>query len=177
MLFANLFQSGTPPIQNIITLYIDSPSIQQTTEYLTSSCQPWLSITIYSRLSNLTVSSVSSNLTSNGAGAKYYTIMYWTPPPPNSPPNTLLLKGVKKVRSAIKLCSFYFSYNVSNNINVIGIFWSRLTWQEINNRMFYHIFCHEINDLQNQVPLGNFWARGAKWGYMTKNQIDVMQCP
>ena len=28
------------------------------------------------------------------------------------------LKGVKKVRSAIKLCSFYFSYYVSNDINV-----------------------------------------------------------
>ena len=33
----------------------------------------------------------------------------------------LLLKGVKKVRSAIKLCSYYFSYNVSNGINVTGI--------------------------------------------------------
>ena len=28
------------------------------------------------------------------------------------------LKGVKKVCSAIKLCSYYFSYNLSNGINV-----------------------------------------------------------
>ena len=28
-----------------------------------------------------------------------------------------LLKGVKKVRSAIKVCSYYFRYNVSNDIN------------------------------------------------------------
>ena len=26
--------------------------------------------------------------------------------------------GVKKVHSAIKLCSYYFSYNVCNDINV-----------------------------------------------------------
>ena len=37
------------------------------------------------------------------------------------------LKGVKKVRSAIKLCSHYFSYNVSNYINVTGTLYSRLT--------------------------------------------------
>ena len=30
------------------------------------------------------------------------------------------IKGVKKVRSAIKLCSYYFSY-VSNDIKVTGI--------------------------------------------------------
>ena len=28
------------------------------------------------------------------------------------------IKGVKKVHSAIKLCSYYFSYNVCNDINV-----------------------------------------------------------
>ena len=31
------------------------------------------------------------------------------------------IKGVKKVRSAIKLCSYYFSHDVSNDINVTGI--------------------------------------------------------
>ena len=38
-----------------------------------------------------------------------------------------VIKGVKKVRSAIKLHSHYFSYNVSNNIIVTGILLSRLT--------------------------------------------------
>ena len=33
----------------------------------------------------------------------------------------MYIKGVKKVRSAIKLCSYYFRYNVSNGINVTGI--------------------------------------------------------
>ena len=37
------------------------------------------------------------------------------------PNHVLYLKGVKKVRSAIKLCSYHFSYNVSNDINVTGI--------------------------------------------------------
>ena len=32
-----------------------------------------------------------------------------------------VIKGVKKVLSAIKLCSYYFSHNVSNDINVTGI--------------------------------------------------------
>ena len=31
------------------------------------------------------------------------------------------IKGVKKVRSAIKLCSYYFIYYVPNDINVTGI--------------------------------------------------------
>ena len=31
------------------------------------------------------------------------------------------VKGVKKVRSAIKLCSYYFSYYVSNDIQATGI--------------------------------------------------------
>ena len=31
------------------------------------------------------------------------------------------VKGVKKVRSAIKLCSYIFSYNVSNDILVTEI--------------------------------------------------------
>ena len=31
------------------------------------------------------------------------------------------LKGVNKVCSAIKLCSYYFSHYVSNDINVTGI--------------------------------------------------------
>ena len=38
-----------------------------------------------------------------------------------------ILKGVKKVCSAIKLYSHYFSYNVSNYINVTGLLLSRLT--------------------------------------------------
>ena len=38
------------------------------------------------------------------------------------------------------------------------------------NQMFYH----RKNDLENQVPLGNFWARGTKWGYMTKNHCHSM---
>ena len=33
----------------------------------------------------------------------------------------VILKGVKKVSSAIKLCSYYFSYNVSSDTNVTGI--------------------------------------------------------
>ena len=32
-----------------------------------------------------------------------------------------LRKGVKKVRSAIKVCSYHFRYNVSNDINATGI--------------------------------------------------------
>ena len=44
---------------------------------------------------------------------------------------------------------------------------------EINYGMINPLFCHGINDLQNQVPLGNFWARGAKWGCMTKNHCHV----
>ena len=36
------------------------------------------------------------------------------------------------------------------------------------------IFCHRINDLQNPVPLKNFWGRGAKWGYMTNNHCYAM---
>ena len=31
------------------------------------------------------------------------------------------IKGVKKVRSTIKLCSYYFDYSVSDDINVTGI--------------------------------------------------------
>ena len=33
-----------------------------------------------------------------------------------------VIKGVKKVRFAIKLCSYYFSHYVSYDINVTGIF-------------------------------------------------------
>ena len=40
--------------------------------------------------------------------------------------------------------------------------------------MFNQIFRHRINYLQNRVPLGNFWARGAKCGYMTKNLYHVL---
>ena len=32
-----------------------------------------------------------------------------------------VVKGVKKVRSAIELCSYYFSDNVTNDINVTGV--------------------------------------------------------
>ena len=35
--------------------------------------------------------------------------------------DNVFIKGVKKVRSAIKLSSFYFSYYVSSGINVTGI--------------------------------------------------------
>ena len=31
------------------------------------------------------------------------------------------VKGVKKIRSAIKLCPYIFSYNVSNEIYVTGV--------------------------------------------------------
>ena len=41
--------------------------------------------------------------------------------------------------------------------------------------MFNQIFCHGINDLQSAAPLGNFWALGAKWEYMTKSHL--MQWP
>ena len=40
--------------------------------------------------------------------------------------------------------------------------------------MFNQIFCHGINDLEDQEPLENVRARGAKWGYMTKNHCHVM---
>ena len=40
--------------------------------------------------------------------------------------------------------------------------------------MLNQIFFHIKNALQNQVPLGKLWARGAKWGNMTKKNI-VMQ--
>ena len=32
-----------------------------------------------------------------------------------------VIKGVKKVRSTIKLCSYYYSHYVSDDINVTGI--------------------------------------------------------
>ena len=35
--------------------------------------------------------------------------------------DTNYLKGVKKVCSDIKLCTYYFSHFVSNDINVTGI--------------------------------------------------------
>ena len=37
------------------------------------------------------------------------------------------VKGVKKVRSEIKLCSYYFSHYVSYDTNVTGILLSQLT--------------------------------------------------
>ena len=37
------------------------------------------------------------------------------------------VKGVKKVRSAIKLCSYYFRYYLSDDINVTGILQRRHT--------------------------------------------------
>ena len=40
--------------------------------------------------------------------------------------------------------------------------------------MFNQIFCHGKNDLQNQVPLAIFWARGAKWGYITNKHRHAM---
>ena len=49
------------------------------------------------------------------------------------------IKSVKKARSAIKLCSYDFSFNVSNDINVTRIHLSRLTLQEINNGVFNKI--------------------------------------
>ena len=44
---------------------------------------------------------------------------------------------------------------------------------DISTDNFNQKFGHGIND-QNQVHLGIFWARGAKWGYMTKNHSYVM---
>ena len=38
---------------------------------------------------------------------------------------TMKLKGVTKVRSAIKIFSYYFSYNVSLDINFTGFLESR----------------------------------------------------
>ena len=40
--------------------------------------------------------------------------------------------------------------------------------------MFNQIFCQRLNYLQNQVPLGFYWARGVKWGCMTKNPCHVL---
>ena len=52
------------------------------------------------------------------------TTLYWLPKLHKNPIKQgllLILKGVKKVRSAIKLLSYYFSYYVSNDIHVTGI--------------------------------------------------------
>ena len=40
--------------------------------------------------------------------------------------------------------------------------------------MLHQMFCLEKNDLQNQVPLGNVWARGAKSGYMTEKHCPAV---
>ena len=40
--------------------------------------------------------------------------------------------------------------------------------------MFNQISCQGINDHQNQVPLGQFMDREAKWGYMTMNHCHAM---
>ena len=40
--------------------------------------------------------------------------------------------------------------------------------------MINPLFCHGMNYLHNQVPLGIFLAQGAKWGCMTKNHCHVM---
>ena len=42
------------------------------------------------------------------------------------------------------------------------------------DRMINHLFSHGINEFQNQVPLGYFWARGTKWGCVTKNKCHVL---
>ena len=55
------------------------------------------------------------------------------------------IKGVKKVQSAIKLCSNYFGYNVCNDINVTETHLINLI--KINDRMINQKFCHGINDL------------------------------
>ena len=39
----------------------------------------------------------------------------------NAAAHMATIKGVKKFRSAIKLCFYYFSHYVSNDINVTGI--------------------------------------------------------
>ena len=46
--------------------------------------------------------------------------------------------------------------------------------KKINKGMNNQLFCHGINDLQNQVPRRNIWARWAKWGCMTKSHCHVM---
>ena len=46
--------------------------------------------------------------------------------------------------------------------------------KKINYGMYNQIFCHGINDLQIQVRFRKWWARGAKWGYMTKNHCNEM---
>ena len=35
--------------------------------------------------------------------------------------NLAIINGVKKILSTLKLCFYYFSHNVSNDINVTGI--------------------------------------------------------
>ena len=40
----------------------------------------------------------------------------------NAKDSKIFIKGVKKVCYAIKVSSYYFSYNVSNDINVTGFF-------------------------------------------------------
>ena len=63
------------------------------------------------------------------------------------------VKGVKKVRSAIKLCSYYFSYNVSlrhkfhcNSLKSTNLLRNK------KNGMYNQIFCHGKMILKIKYP-------------------------
>ena len=63
---------------------------------------------------------------------------------------------------------------MSNDILSLEFFQVSTPDKKKNNWMLNQIFCHRMIYLQNQVPLENFWAGGAKWGYMTKNPCHVL---
>ena len=78
---------------------------------------------------------------------------------------------LKDVRSEIKLYSYYFSNNVSNEINVTGILYSRHTSSELNKEMFNQNFCHRNNDIP-RILLGSMSEMG-----VCKQKHIVMQWP
>ena len=53
---------------------------------------------------------------------------------------------------------------MSNNINGKSTHLIRTEERDILSK----VLSRKKKYLQNQVPLGFFWARSAKWGYMTK---------
>ena len=76
------------------------------------------------------------------------------------------IKGVKKVHSAIKLCFYYFSYNVCNDINVTE---THLTHLIKNKRRDDKSKILSRNKLSSKYSITRkFWAQGAKWGYDKK---------
>ena len=83
-----------------------------------------------------------------------------------------LLKGVKKVCSEIKLCSYNFSHiclmTMSLEFFKVGTLDKKFNW------MFNQIFCHPINYLQNQIPLGKFLGRRSK---MDVYEGEPKACP